>query len=142
LAVSERLRAPLDCRDAAVCAARHGTAFGAAAGFSAAQWLDLLQGIDALRRPDRLETLHAVLCAFCATDAGADARPDAGDDARPDGTVAACDRVYAHATQLRAALLRVDYRSLAAGGAEGMVTRVRTARIGALEEALRGGEGH
>jgi tRNA nucleotidyltransferase (CCA-adding enzyme) len=64
--MSERLKVPLDCRDAARLAARWHRAVCDAARLSPAALLDLLHATDALRRPARLEALLAV----CAADAG------------------------------------------------------------------------
>ena len=75
--VSERLKVPLDCRDAARLAARwHGTVDGAME-LRPAKLLDLLHATDALRRPGRLETLLDV----CA--AGTCSRPGAPQDYPP-----------------------------------------------------------
>jgi tRNA nucleotidyltransferase (CCA-adding enzyme) len=63
--MSERLRAPADCREMAVLTARfHGTVHRAAE-LRAATLLDLLMATDALRRPERL----GWLLQACAADA-------------------------------------------------------------------------
>ncbi len=64
-AVSERLRAPADCRDLAVLAAReHGVIHGAAA-LRPATLVKLLERVDALRRPERFaQLLEACECDF------------------------------------------------------------------------------
>jgi tRNA nucleotidyltransferase (CCA-adding enzyme) len=77
--VSERLKVPLDCRDAARLAARWHRVAGDAARLKPAALLDLLHAIDALRRPGRLETLLAV----CAADACS--QPGAAQDFPPAG---------------------------------------------------------
>ena len=69
--MSERLKVPLDCRDAARLAARWHRTVRDAASLVPAALLDLLHAIDALRRPARLDALLAV----CAADACA--QPDA-----------------------------------------------------------------
>ena len=55
--VSARLRVPVDCRDAALLAARWHGVVQRAAELRPATRLDLLQATDALRRPERLDTL-------------------------------------------------------------------------------------
>jgi len=55
--MSTRLRVPVECRDAGRLVARwHGAVHGARE-LRAAEWLDLLGAADALRRPERLDTL-------------------------------------------------------------------------------------
>ncbi|HYQ99423.1 MAG TPA: multifunctional CCA addition/repair protein [Casimicrobiaceae bacterium] len=55
--MSARLRVPVDCRDAGRLVARwHGAVHGARE-LRPAGWLELLAAADALRRPERLETL-------------------------------------------------------------------------------------
>jgi tRNA nucleotidyltransferase (CCA-adding enzyme) len=56
-AISRRLRVPVECRDAARLLARWHRAFEQVRDLAPAQLLDLLSGVDALRRPERLETL-------------------------------------------------------------------------------------
>jgi hypothetical protein len=65
-AVSSRLKAPVDCRDAARLAGRWHHAVARADALSPAQWLDLLVAADALRRPERLDTLLAAASAHIA----------------------------------------------------------------------------
>ncbi|HET9044263.1 MAG TPA: multifunctional CCA tRNA nucleotidyl transferase/2'3'-cyclic phosphodiesterase/2'nucleotidase/phosphatase [Burkholderiales bacterium] len=57
---SARLRAPGECRDLAVLAARTRTTIERAAALDAAALVDLLQHVDAFRRPERFESLLAV----------------------------------------------------------------------------------
>ena len=64
-AMSERLRAPADCRDAARLAARYHSVVHRAAELRPATILDLLLAADALRRPERLDHLLRA----CAADA-------------------------------------------------------------------------
>jgi len=61
--MSEHLKVPLDCRDAARLAARWHRAVRDAAKLTPAALLDLLHAMDALRRPERLETLLDVCAA-------------------------------------------------------------------------------
>ena len=69
--MSERLKVPVDCRDAARLAARWHRAVRDATKLSPAALLDLLQATDALRRPARLETLLAVGAADAGSHPGA-----------------------------------------------------------------------
>ena len=127
--VSERLKVPLDCRDAARLAARWHRAVGDAARLKPAALLDLLHATDALRRPGRLETLLAV----CAADACS--QPGAAQDFPP-------------ADELRSALRAV--KAVDAGAiarampehaekrdATGIANAVRAARLKALRARRR-----
>jgi len=60
-ALSERLKAPGDCRDLAVLARKHAQAIRRAPSLSAPDQLSLLEHCDALRRPERFEELLALL---------------------------------------------------------------------------------
>jgi tRNA nucleotidyltransferase (CCA-adding enzyme) len=105
-AMSERLRAPADCREMAVLAARYHGTVHRAEELRASTLLDLLLATDALRRPERLawllraceadalsrpgrsqqkyapaEWINSALVAVKGVDAGAIAR-DIGDPAR------------------------------------------------------------
>jgi tRNA nucleotidyltransferase (CCA-adding enzyme) len=75
--LSERLRVPIECRDAAVLAARWHGVVHRAAELRPATLLDLLSAADALRRPGRLDTLLDA----CAADACS--RPGAIQDYAP-----------------------------------------------------------
>jgi tRNA nucleotidyltransferase (CCA-adding enzyme) len=76
-ALSRRLRVPIDCRDAARLAVRWHHVLIDVNALAPAELLDALEAADALRRPERLETLAA------ATDAHVAARmPDATVDER------------------------------------------------------------
>jgi tRNA nucleotidyltransferase (CCA-adding enzyme) len=57
---SARLRAPGECRDLAVLAARTRTTIEGGAALDAPALVDLLQHVDAFRRPERFESLLAV----------------------------------------------------------------------------------
>jgi tRNA nucleotidyltransferase (CCA-adding enzyme) len=65
-AVSKRLGVPLDCRDAARLAVRWHRVIVDAEALTPAALLDLLIAADALRRPDRLDTLVASSSAHVA----------------------------------------------------------------------------
>jgi len=60
-ALSERLKAPGDCRDLALLARRHGETIRRAPALGAPDLLALLEHCDALRRPGRFDDLLAVL---------------------------------------------------------------------------------
>jgi tRNA nucleotidyltransferase (CCA-adding enzyme) len=70
--MSERLKVPLDCRDAARLAARWHRAVRDAAKLAPSALLDLLHATDALRRPARLEALLAVCAADACAQPGAE----------------------------------------------------------------------
>jgi tRNA nucleotidyltransferase (CCA-adding enzyme) len=64
---AERLRAPSDCRELAALAARWSATIGRAVTLDAEALVDLLQRLDAFRRPDRFAALLAVCeCAGVA----------------------------------------------------------------------------
>jgi len=73
-ALSERLRVPADCRDAARLTARWHGVVHRALDLTPAKLLDLLMAADALRRPERLQDL------LDACRADACSRPGRGDD--------------------------------------------------------------
>jgi tRNA nucleotidyltransferase (CCA-adding enzyme) len=122
--MSERLRVPIELRDAARLAARWYPSVARAAELPPAAILDLLQSADALRRPERLATLldacAAVACSLPGAqqhyppkewlleawnvvrrvDAGSAAREASGASARDDGAVANAVRA-ARLTALR-----------------------------------------
>jgi len=58
--VSERLKAPGDCRDLALLAERYAGTIKQAATLSASELLELLERCDAFRRPDRFDDLLAL----------------------------------------------------------------------------------
>ena len=122
--VSERLKVPIPCRDAAHLAARWYRAVHVAAKMRPAKVLDLLQAADALRRPGRLKTLLDV----CIADACS--RPGAPRDYPPAGIL----------RESLAAVKAVDAGAVARGGARqrgkiddaGIAKAVRAARLTAL----------
>jgi tRNA nucleotidyltransferase (CCA-adding enzyme) len=63
-AVSERLKAPSDCRDLALLARRHGESIRRAPALSAPDLLALIEHCDALRRPERFDELLALLACL------------------------------------------------------------------------------
>jgi tRNA nucleotidyltransferase (CCA-adding enzyme) len=127
--MSARLKVPVDCRDAARLAAKYHGVVHRADELRPSTLLDLLIAADALRRPERLDTLLAA----CRADALS--RPGKGSDYAPQRIVrGALDVVravdagaIAHATaqgRLR------DKAKLA----EVIAQRVRAARLAALRE--------
>lgn len=115
---SERLRAPGDCRDLAVLAARSRPAIDRADRADAAALVDLLQQVDAFRRPERFASLLSV----CECDAAAIGRPD------PPGVA----RVRRGAAAARA----VDAGAIAQAHPADVAAAVRAARIAAVAAAL------
>jgi tRNA nucleotidyltransferase (CCA-adding enzyme) len=95
-AVSRRLRAPVDCRDAARLAVRWHHALIGVAALTPARVLDVLVAADALRRPERLDLMldaaSAHVAAACGNDADAASRR-----ARWSGALAAVREVDAAA---------------------------------------------
>ena len=76
--VSERLKAPLPCRDAAMLAARWRSQIHRAAALPPAAILGLLHATDALRRPGRLETVLDICAAdICSLPGAAQQYPQA-----------------------------------------------------------------
>lgn len=119
--LSGRLRASVECRDAGAIAIRHVATLDRAAALSAAAWLDLLSGIDALRRPDRLDVLlgiHRAWLDFPNSQRHAD--------------------LHAAASGALRALSAIDYRALAGNEGDGIAQRVRQVRIEALTAWLQG----
>jgi len=118
-AMSERLRAPADCRELAVLTARHHGTVHRASELRSATLLDLLLATDALRRPERL----GWLLQACAADALS--RPGRSGEG------------YAPAQWMNSALAAVkavDAGAIARDSAdpEHLPARIREARVGAL----------
>ena len=121
-AVSERIRAPNDCRDLAALAARWLGTVQRALALDAAAVLALLTATDAWRRPERFAQLLAV------------ARVDV--QGRPGAT----DVPFPQAARLQAALaagLAVDAAALAAARDDprAIPERIRAARLSAIARA-------
>jgi len=121
-ALSERLKAPGDCRDLALLAARYLDPIGRATSMDAAAQLALLEGCDAFRRPERFEELLAV--AECL------------EHGKRDGVEAP----YAPRTVLRrslAAAAGVDAAKIAAQSASGEIpAKLRRARVAAIARCI------
>ncbi len=120
-ALAARLLVSTECRDAAINAIRHAATLERAGTLSAEEWLALLAGLDALRRPERLDVLLAVhaACAFPGPEESANA-----------------DRVRARTTAALQVLSAIDYGGLEANGETGVAQRVRQLRLGTLREWL------
>ena len=122
--LSRRLKAPADCRELARLAARYGPAVYRAPELPPAALLDLLQGTDALRRPERFEQLVRA----CAADRQSSSRSSGAN--------------YPPAARLAAALgivRGVDAGAVVAARphATDVPRRVRAARLKALREWVK-----
>ena len=120
--LSVRIRVANDCRDAALTAARYAATLERAAELNADKWLALLTGIDALRRPERIDVLLGVLSAYATVGTGSGEGPGRGIIA---------DRVRAAA----AALGSIDYSGVTRDESN-VADRVRAMRIEALQAWL------
>ncbi len=120
--VSERLRAPRECRDLAVLVAREHTMVHRALELRPATLVQLLERVDAFRRPERFEQI----LAGCE----ADFHGRADHDARP----------YPQAAHLRAALAaarRVDAGAIAAQADPARIAgALHAARVAAVRDAF------
>jgi len=118
-ALSERLKAPGDCRDLALLARQHGEAIKRAPTLAAPDLLALLERCDALRRPERFDELLAVLACVERAERGWAEMP------------------YMPRVVLRRALAAaagVDAAKVAAQSAKSdIAAKVRRARIAAIE---------
>ncbi|MEF8727661.1 MAG: multifunctional CCA addition/repair protein [Accumulibacter sp.] len=123
--VCGRLRAPVACRDLALLVARHHGEVHRALELAPAAVVRLLEGCDALRRPERFEQLlEACSCDF-------------------HGRLGWLDVPYPVPALLRralAAVRQVDAAALAAGCSEPamIAARVSAARVAAVEALLSG----
>jgi tRNA nucleotidyltransferase (CCA-adding enzyme) len=120
-ALAARLRVSSDGHDAAINAIRHAAALERADRLSAEEWLALLTGLDALRRPERLDVLLAIHAAW--------ASPGSAEDT-------AASRARIRATVALQVLSRIAYTGVDADGATGVAERVRQLRLAVLEEWL------
>jgi len=129
-AMSVRLKVPAECRDAARLAARWHRALDRLPSLTSAKVLALLQGTDALRRPERLLTLlDAAVANVCADPVAAKAWPPAR------LLVAALERVKAVDA---GAIARVATGTRAGRGADNVIAKaLREARLRALREWKR-----
>ena len=117
--VSERLKAPGDCRDLALLAERHAGTIRQATTLSASELLELLERCDAFRRPERFDDLLALTECLERGERGWGETP------------------YMPGVLLRRALgaaTGVDAGRIAAGSAKDEIAaRLRRARIAAIE---------
>lgn len=115
-ALSSRLKAPSDCRDLALLAARHGHSIADAAELGAQDMLDLFDATDAWRRPERFAQLVA---AAVAAEPGAEA-------------------VRRRLDRARLAAANIDAGAIARAAQEPAQIRLRlhAARLEAVERAL------
>jgi tRNA nucleotidyltransferase (CCA-adding enzyme) len=130
-ALSARLRAPVECRDAARIAVRWHHAIAAVETLTPAALLDLLLAIDALRRPERLDTLAAAAAAHVA----ARSTPESNGRRR----TALLHDALAVVRGVDAAAIARDAMARAADGAganagDAIASALRDARLAALRE--------
>jgi tRNA nucleotidyltransferase (CCA-adding enzyme) len=122
--IAERMKAPNDCRDLAVLWQRQGRRLPSAPSATADALLELLEGSDAFRRPERLLALLSV------------------GECRQYGERHWAELPYMPRVALRRALnaaSSVDAGAIAAQGAPAEIAmRVRQARRAAIEAALAG----
>ncbi|MBK7473778.1 MAG: multifunctional CCA tRNA nucleotidyl transferase/2'3'-cyclic phosphodiesterase/2'nucleotidase/phosphatase [Betaproteobacteria bacterium] len=119
VALGARLKVSADCRDAALNAIRHGAALERAADLSAAEWLALLAGLDALRRPERLDVQLSIQSFWRGREPEGKADPE---------------QTRTLAKGALQALNRIVYPDAAPASSEGIGERVRQLRLAALEE--------
>ncbi len=119
--LAARLQTPLDCRDAALGAARYANSLTRATALSAAEWLDLVVRLDGLRRPERLDWLIEVCAAY---DEGSSRGEAAG--------AAHERRNLAH--QALATLTAIDFSHM--GNKGDVAAQVKQRRLDALERWL------
>jgi tRNA nucleotidyltransferase (CCA-adding enzyme) len=128
--LADRLRVPVECRDAAVLTARWRDRIDRATTMPPAELLDVLAAVDALRRPDRLDAvLEACTADACARPGAPQAFPAA---AWLSGARAAARAVDAGAQARRVAARGPDDRR-----DEAIAHAVRSARLRALGDWKR-----
>lgn len=120
-ALAARLKVSAECRDSALNSIRYAGALARASTMSAEEWLALLTGLDALRRPERLDTLLAVHAAWA----------NSGSEHS-----ASVDRVQELARVALRELSGVDYDGLDGDAGEDIIERVRQRRLLAIREWL------
>ena len=123
--LSERLRVPIECRDAALLAARWHGVVHRAAELRPATLLDVLSAADALRRPGRLDTLLDA----CAADACS--RPGAPQDYPPAALLRRALAVV-KAVDAGAIARAAKDRAGRGTGEDAVAAAVRSARLKAL----------
>ena len=125
-ALATRLRATIDCRETALSAVRFTGTLARAAALSAAEWLALLSGLDALRRPQRLQWMLGVVQAYAASDSQRQAVD--------------CVAVAALANGALGALKAVDYGNLNDAAGSDVGAQVHLRRLDALQTWRAGRE--
>ncbi len=124
-ALADRLRAPNECRDALLLAARHGATLRALSASDAAAQLALLEAGDAFRRPERLRTLvDACECAAAGDTGGVD---------EPYPPRRVIERALLAASGIDAAAIAAS--ATTAGG--GVAAAIRAARLECINAALK-----
>jgi len=113
-----RLRAPSECRDLAILAARWSAPLRAAEALDATALVDLLERVDAFRRPERF----AELLAACDCDAVAAGGAD--------------PRRLARVHRAEAAARSIDAGAIARANPGDVGAKVREARVAAVAAAL------
>jgi tRNA nucleotidyltransferase (CCA-adding enzyme) len=125
-AMSARLKVPLECRDAARLAARWHRSVDRADELTPAALLDLLNAADALRRPERLDTLIGACECAALSISGAGSDYPAGAYLR--AALAVAKGVDAASIARGAAKPRAQRKA----GRDAIAAAVRAARIRAL----------
>jgi tRNA nucleotidyltransferase (CCA-adding enzyme) len=123
--MSARLKVPLECRDAGRLAARWHRSVDRAGLLTPAALLDLLNAADALRRPERLDTLIDA-CASAALSLGA------GGDYPPGAYLRAALVVAKGVDAAASARGAAKPRTRRKAGRDAIAAAVRAARIRAL----------
>jgi tRNA nucleotidyltransferase (CCA-adding enzyme) len=126
-AMSARLRVPVDCRDAARLAARWHRSVARAPELQPASLLGIITAADALRRPERLETLLQACQCIVSSAPGA---PDDFAPARWMTAALAVAKGVAAGAIARAAAQKPG--AAASGRATAIAKAVRSARLAAL----------
>jgi tRNA nucleotidyltransferase (CCA-adding enzyme) len=133
-AMSARLKAPADCRDAARLAARWHRFAARAHTLPAARLLDIVMAADALRRPERLETLIDAAAAHLAAGGVSDEAAAAAAAALREALAAA--KSVDAASIARDTLLRTvsRKRGKAIPAGDRIAKALRSARLAAIRE--------
>ena len=131
--LSARLKVPVECRDAARLAARWCGAIDRVSELPGAKLLDLLTAADALRRPERLDTLLDACESVALSRPGASAAYVPADFVR--AALGIVKRVDAAAV---ARAVPAQRRTKGAPPADAIAKAVRAARLKALREWRKG----
>ncbi len=123
MALAARLRMPAEVRDLARLVVRDAHRIAGADALDAAGQLALLEGLDALRRPARLDDAIAACAALAAADTSQQAGADPG--------AAALRAAHRAAAGVDAAAIAAAARH-DPGGGEALRERIRAARVAAI----------